>query len=306
MIKPPAYIDQGILGMQIDGSIALTTMNEFYWVYSKEHFIEICRSASPDPYLQVLHEIDAKLLDLAVDDQLNLTGAAKIVLDKTVDQNYQGYLDSNQSPIIESSLFDPFIVWLNSGGDKILSQEYHDKVFEQIVKVMNLSGQHREEHIKQLIDVQAEFVKAINSVQNQSSNILKIREQLGMEKGYVGSLSGDNILLQIWNIVKMDDIEMSIDQFFGFEPIKDLGEKDFPLFLGIVRCCAVLDILGYKAEKKCRKIEKIPNIKSDSTHIAMGAFCAAIATTDDRFRQRAKAIYQFKDIKTKVIHLKKG
>jgi len=41
-----------------------------------------------------------------------------------------------------------------------------------------------------------------------------------------------------------------------------------------------MDILGFQAEKKCCKINKIQNVRSDSTRIAMGAFCSAIMSED--------------------------
>ena len=57
-----------------------------------------------------------------------------------------------------------------------------------------------------------------------------------------------------------------------------------------------MDILGFQAEKKCRKINKIHNVKSDFGHIAMGAYCAAILSEDKRLAKRAKAIYEYKGI----------
>jgi hypothetical protein len=59
-----------------------------------------------------------------------------------------------------------------------------------------------------------------------------------------------------------------------------------------------MDFVGFQAEKKCRKIDKIPNIRSDAEHIAMGAFCTAILSEDKRQIRRAKAIYEYKGINT--------
>jgi hypothetical protein len=63
-------------------------------------------------------------------------------------------------------------------------------------------------------------------------------------------------------------------------------------------CCAVLDIIGFQAEKKARDLEKIPNVRSDAIHIGMGAYCAAILSGDRRLSKRAKAIYEYKKIGT--------
>jgi len=73
------------------------------------------------------------------------------------------------------------------------------------------------------------------------------------------------------------------------------------MYLGIIGCNAVLDILGFQAEKKCRKLSKIHNVRSDAGHIAMGAFCSAILSEDKRLIKRAKAIYEYKCIGTSPI-----
>lgn len=70
------------------------------------------------------------------------------------------------------------------------------------------------------------------------------------------------------------------------------------MFLGIAGCCAVLDIIGFQAEKKSRDIEKLPNVRSDAVHIGMGAYCAALLTADRRLARRAKAIYEYKKLGT--------
>lgn len=73
------------------------------------------------------------------------------------------------------------------------------------------------------------------------------------------------------------------------------------MYLGIVGCNAIMDILGFQAEKKCRKIRKIHNVRSDAGHIGMGAYCSAILSEDKRLVKRARAIYEYKDIGTSSI-----
>jgi hypothetical protein len=63
-----------------------------------------------------------------------------------------------------------------------------------------------------------------------------------------------------------------------------------------------MDMIGFQAEgKKSRKIEKLPNVRSDVSHIAMGAFCSAILSRDKRLIKRANAIYEYKNIGTAAL-----
>jgi hypothetical protein len=133
---------------------------------------------------------------------------------------------------------------------------------------------------------------------SQGNNIEKTRAMLGGGKGRFGSIKGENQLLQIWEIIKPVCGTLTSDQFFGFDPVHKFGYESVPAYLGIASCCAVLDILGFKAEKKVRRLEKLPNVRSDAAHIGMGAYCTAIVSTDRRLAERAKAIYQYKNIGT--------
>ena len=48
----------------------------------------------------------------------------------------------------------------------------------------------------------------------------------------------------------MESSGVSCDQFFGFDPVDKQGYELWPLYLGIIGCNAVMDILGFQAEKK--------------------------------------------------------
>ncbi len=41
MVIPLVYIDQNIIGLQLQGNINLSKRDDLKWVYSKEHFAEI-------------------------------------------------------------------------------------------------------------------------------------------------------------------------------------------------------------------------------------------------------------------------
>ncbi len=137
----------------------------------------------------------------------------------------------------------------------------------------------------------------------QDNDVLKMREALGNEKGSFGAITSNQQILKIWEIISQKYPDLTCDQFFSFESDDKQGYDSWPIYLGIICCCAVMDVIGFQAEKKSRKIEKIPNTRSDANHVAMGAFCTAILSCDERMVKRANAIYEYKPIGTKSLYL---
>jgi hypothetical protein len=148
----------------------------------------------------------------------------------------------------------------------------------------------------QYANITPDFKVVVNQLIENGNDITKTRSVLGNDKGAVGSVSGENIVKKIWDIIRPISGEVSCEQFFGFNPIDKQGYDKWPIYLGIIGCCTVMDIVGFQAEKKCRKIEKLPNVRSDSGHIGMGAFCSLVISRDKRLVKRANAIYEYKGI----------
>ncbi len=304
MSKPLVYIDQNIIGLQLEGRLNLTKRSELYWVYSKEHFAEIRRSSNAKQYLSELEKIEAKLLDLELNSDWKITGAVNLIEHGTPTQHYEAYIDAIGEVNFSDNLFDPFQVWVNGGGDEGPLKELPDRLAEQVLALTSDLPLNDNDLVERLDTLKPEFSNVIEQMVEQGNDIKKTREALGDGKGAVGGISGENQLQQIWDIIGSACAGINCDQFFGFDPIDKQGYELWPVYLGIVGCCAVMDIVGFQAEKKCRKLEKIPNVRSDSTHIAMGAFCSAILSEDKRLIKRAKAIYEYKGIGTSALLLK--
>ena len=118
MSLPLVYIDQNIIGLQLDGRLKLTKQNDFFWVYSKEHFVEIRRSSNAHRYLSVLEELDAKLLELNLNSDWKIIGTATLVEQGTASQHYASYVKAMGDVDFDENLFDPLQAWLNGGGDE--------------------------------------------------------------------------------------------------------------------------------------------------------------------------------------------
>lgn len=307
MSIPLVYIDQNIIGLQLQGQINLSKRDDLKWVYSKEHFAEIKRANDPEKYLNVLNKIGAIMLDLILDENRKITGEARLIEDLTTYENYHNYIEAIGDVEFDETIFDPFQVWVNGGGDEGPLKELSDNLANQVLQLTSDLPYDTTEMTNKIGAIKPEFDSMVDDLISNGNDIKKTRAAFGDEKGTIGSVSGEHQVAQIWEIIAptMEGTGISCDQFFGFDPIDKQGYELWPLYLGIVGCNAVMDILGFQAEKKCRKISKIHNVRSDAGHIGMGAYCAAILSEDKRLVKRAKAIYEYKNIGSSPILIEK-
>jgi hypothetical protein len=303
MSSPLVYIDQNIIGLQLQGVMKLCKRDDLIWVYSKEHFAEIRRSNEPERYLSVLNDIDAKMLDLVLDENWQITGEARLIEHGTPYQHYDNYIEAIGDVEFDDTIFDPFQVWVNGGGDEGSLKELSDNFAQQILQITSDLPFDTTEMIDKFESIKPEFDLMVNELISNGNDIKKTRSALGDGKGTIGSISGEQQIKQIWEIVSstMGGADITCDQFFGFDPIDKQGYDSWPMYLGIIGCNSVMDILGFQAEKKCRKLNKVHNVRSDAGHIAMGAYCSAILSEDRRLVRRAKAIYEYKNIASSAI-----
>ena len=277
------------------------------WVYSKGHYAEIKRADDPEKYLNVLNEIGAKMLDLILDENWKITGEARLIEDLTPFENYQNYIEAIGNVEFDETIFDPFQVWMNGGGDEGPLKELSDNLANQVLQLTSDLPYNTTGMPNKIGAIKPELDSMVDDMISNGNDIKKTRAALGDKKGTIGAVSEEHQIAQIWEIISptMEDSGMNCDQFFGFDPIDNQGYELWPVYLGIVGCNAVMDILGFQAEKKCRKISKIHNVRSDAGHIGMGAYCSAILSEDKRLVKRAKAIYEYKNIVTSSILIEK-
>lgn len=297
------YIDQNIISLHLKGKLALKKIPNVEWIYSNQHFDEIARSNEPQKYLSVLKNIEATYIELILDESFRMTGEARLKDNVCPHELYKNHNEANNDVDCNDELFNPFLAWVNGGGDAEQLLELPDKILEQIISLTKPLPQDSYDFVQNIAENNDKFNQIVSEMVENGNNIENTRAAFTKSKSRVADINGENILIKIWNSLKPCPTVRgeSPEQFFGFDPIDKQGFVEFPPYLGIVGCCAVLDILGYKSESKCRKIEKIPNIMSDAGHIGLGAFCDAILSDDKKLVSRAKAIYEFVGIPTEVI-----
>ncbi len=181
------------------------------------------------------------------------------------------------------------------GGDKGVLKRLPDHILDVLFDETNglLANSDRIEQYENII---LDFKDKVNQIARIDNDIIKVRSTLGNNKGAVGNVSGENVVNKIWDIISPSLGDISCDQYFGFNPINKQGYEHWPMFLGIIGCCGVMDVIGFRSEQKCRKLDKVPNVRSDSVHIGMGAFCSLIISKEERLVKRANVIYEYKGI----------
>jgi hypothetical protein len=286
------YIDQSVLSLQVQGAIDLAKVSAVQWIYSTEHLAEIRRSAQPEKYLRALMDLNAKRLELRL-EEFKITGEAFITEGVSPEEHFARYLEALSEVDLDEHMFDPLMAWINGGGDEDELRTLPQRIQAQLA---SLNDQLPEELRSEM---QADpLAGMLDQLVEQGNDILKTRAALGGDKGRYGSVTGENPLQQIWEMARPSLGDATKDQFFGFEPITAIEGDAIPTFLGIARCCAILDILGFQAEKKIRNLAKLPNVRSDAAHIGMAAYCTAFVTADRRLAKRAKAIYELRKLGT--------
>lgn len=298
--RPLVYLDQNIISFQSQGRINLSNVDVVQWVYSKEHFAEMRRSRNPDPFLDALDALSAGLLEVRLIDG-QLSDEATLITKGSAHAHYADYLAANDEVDINTEVFSPMMAWAVGGTCAAELRAMPDDIEAAIAGLTRQVPPHLV--LETPADSLAAFRGMMDKMIQEGNDINRTRDSFSVGNG-ANNVSGPNILLKIWERVSPKVPRLSVGQFFGFDPYPWEATTALPVYTGIIRCCAMLDILGYAAEKKVRKLEKVPNVMSDAVHIAAGAFCEAIVSSDPKLVRRAKAIYEFRSIRTSLVHLK--
>jgi hypothetical protein len=247
-------------------------------------------------YVRILDQLDAKLIKLVLSDG-RITEEVHLHQDGTAEKHYVDFLDATGSAQFDETPFDAILAWANGGGNESRLRVVPEQFAAQIKALNGMLP--TEMHLALDETLIQNLLAMIENMVSERRSIDDTRGLLGADKGGFGNISGKDELLQIWSkIRKCCPEEISRDQLFGFVAPECRGGQAVPMPIGIIGCCASLDFIGFQAEPKSRKIEKLPNVRSDAIHIAMGAYCHIIVTGDQRLARRARAIYQYKSIAT--------
>ncbi|MDH5230926.1 MAG: hypothetical protein OEY38_12740 [Gammaproteobacteria bacterium] len=296
------YLDHNILDHIKKGDFSLGPSGEIIWIYSDENLGEIRRSGNEFGFLEVLDSIKARKLDLVLDENFRITGSAQILEYKSPHEEYQLYLDAvSECNLDHSSDFEILArLYGANNRDKILS--HPDTVEKAIKEMLEPYGLFSEEIKGELKKVTLEIGDFVSGPLQELTDLETSRATIGTHNGRAGNIvSEENPIEHLWEIVKFRLGEMTPDQFFGFDPMEKQGYEEWPMYLGIISCHNVLNVLGFRPDDGLTKPEKLPGVLSDASHIAYAAYCQGLLSKDRKMLAKAKAIYRYKNISTKVL-----
>jgi hypothetical protein len=301
------YIDQNIISdfrTAISDWSRLQNMAGVQWVYSNIHFEEIRRSEESQSYLTVLENLQACRIEITLNEEFKITGSTTVHPYTSPHQQYEKYLDTVSVPSTSEVLFNPLFARLLGVNNFDQLASLPDKFESYIIETL-LKANLWDNPTAKIIGDEAE--KLAQFIQNKLSVTYPLettRESFGILNGNIGNPKTDNPIEEIWNEISAKLHGVTADRFFGFDPHDKQDYTTWPLYLGIIGCYTMLNMLGYRKDKNFPKEESLPNTFSDAQHVAHAAFCQTLISGDIRLCQKAKAIYRYKNIATEVVPLK--
>lgn len=299
------YLDHNILDEISKNRLALEAPDDTVWVYSDESFNEIKR-ANNMRFLDVLKNLKARKLELELDNQFRLTGRAFLHDYCEPKDMYQQWLDNiseiNVDELMQSQM--QFLARL-AGADNYNEILHQPRKLKEFLYALLSSDGSATKDIEFQIERAVAGIESVVCGQLQGIDSLDAsRTAIGTGRGRASNLSiKENPLILIWEMLRINHKEMTIEQFYGFEPLDKQGYENWPLYLGVVGCHTVLNFLGFHPDKGLNRIEKIPAILSDANHTAMAIYCDAILSKDQRFCAKARAIFAYLDLDIMVIEV---
>lgn len=296
------YLDHNIIDDISKGNLSLKPSADTVWIYSNENLNEIRRSGN-ERFLDVLKKIDARFIELKLDNKFRITGEAIIHPSLNPYDVYDNYIESVGDLENEEYLFKDLLGRLHGADNKddILGlPENFEKYIEELLEPHDLYNNELKHKVFEVSSNLKHF--SGNGLQNIES-LEETRKSFGTNKGRATLTEEyDNPLEELWQRIKKElPNELTSEKFYGFDPVNKEQYYDWPIYLGIVGCHGVLNLVGYRPDKGLSNIEELSGIMSDGAHIAYGAYCQGLLTRDKRLTSKAKAIYKFKNISTVVL-----
>jgi len=297
------YIDHNIIDDVGKGAISIRESNQITWIYSDENFNEIKR-AGDRRFLRILGDLKARKIELILNEQFQITGEARILEISDPELLYEKWIDAVDEIQIDEEMNLEFIGRLFGADNKDSILSHPTRFRNQIAALLEPHGLYGDQTKQKVNGIANELEGLVSGSLQKVGELEKTRETLGTHKGRAGNLKAhENPLEEIWKLIRSSCGGLTADQFFGFDPIDKQGYEEWPLYLGIIGCHTVLNFIGYKSDKGLSKIADLPGILSDGAHIGMAAYCSAVLSQDRRFCSKARAIYKYKNIGTKVLKL---
>lgn len=274
------YLDHNIIVYLSQDEKVYSHLPDGNYVYSALNLTEIGNSTSPDPYLDVLDRLNAKLI-VPICDTVSVEGFVLenfptdkcVVIDSITPR--EAFENRSKTSFVRHDNLNSFLAWFNGGKPNVDPESYR-------TLAKNFSNHAlSESHSKSIIN-------HFDATLIRGNDINKHRVELGVGGG-VNHITGENVIMQIWDKVKNQTECSTPGQYFSLDYR--------PIYGAIVQCFFQFNVVGFAVDtKKWKKEEAQNNMSLDSSHAGMASYCDVFISNDDRLIRRTHAIFEYLNV----------
>lgn len=329
--RPTAYLDHNILDVLVekrDLPFASELKEKYQIIYSDETLKEIKRTGdNGSKFLEALEKLEAMHLQIFVTEKFEITDKA-IIKELNPFDAFQNYC-TNIEPVYEAmekataqSLLKFYGGRAGSGLDEI-NREQSDSfdglinyILNQAdelnslapgayVAVSSYTKEMQKSFNEALTKSTAELRKHIEDESNYSG-VQEYRNHMNVGPKQLNNIKPPNVIEKIWQIYKHLDgyreKNFSTDNFLGIS-CNPAYKREMYLHEKVLTAYNVLNIVGYYPDSRMKHDRRFTAAMSDAGHAAMASFASYLFSRDAALINKARAVYEYLNVKTKVIEV---
>lgn len=334
--SPLVYLDHSVLDIMLKKDNYFHGVNQIILklnaipVYSSENLKEIFKSVGyENKFLEILKKINARYLELCLDNDWSLTGEAELK-EVSPDLAYQEFIAANQLiPNSEKDIFDLMIKFyggneelafseifsaLDHLGSEMITQLHDDFNTLKTDNQLNKDETNKiEEKLKKLSDKKNSNFSNSDMLSKMDFNNENFESMTGIGPRVLNNIEPPNVVIKIWEIVhkaliqRKINTELDLETFFGIKalPFDPLQGKDKTIIEKVNAIYGQLNYLGYYRDKGVKnKQQRMIASFSDMTHAGIASLCHVFFCRDKNMKMKTDAAYKHLNINTYIQLLK--
>ena len=333
--KPTLYLDQNILDKIVEYPVLIEDGQfagyDCQVIYSNETLNEIERSGEPDKFLQVLENLKARRMIFEVDQNFKITGA--VIINSYLSPFFvykeflfKDFIDEIASKIITNNMQFIFSLFSNESSNCIVDyankskgnfDNIHKQTLEAFESVEDEISKDDYQFLKKFVERKfkeqsSQFHAAQDSMLESMSNtgvdlksnnghngIRELEEVTKIDGKTLNNIKPPKVLEKIYEKYTDSNDTTHITDFYLIS--NKIYSRDLYRFEKVMNLYMMLNILGYKRDKGFqKKYKRLISANSDGQHLAYACYCNCFLSEDKAFTEKAKAIFEFLNIETRV------
>lgn len=337
--KPLAYLDQNILDAFLkadekDKSFIEGFLSRIQVVYSditlqEIHFAGLKNADHTNSFLQLLMDINAHYISIQIDQNWKPLDGIRGSSNSPF-HHYQFFLENRQyDELISQIKMNTFALY---GGIKDFDQlkikqvssqnELLNDLERQLNSLDELDGNNpiihlflkeKEAEFQILKSQMPNFEEAVISTTEKLAEAnaetdahLAFRNKLGINIDKIKQIEFPNVIEKIWTYIQSNNevfAKMIFDDFCQISSDINNPNRKLTDFEKIHSIYTILNLIGYMPEKKVKNERKFIASDRDISHVAYASYCHYFITNDERLIDKSRAIYEYLNIPTEVLHI---